>query len=130
MSFGCFRTDVATDIRNSVECMAGTTQNISNLVSNQFFNPRSSWAEVFARIEFLRRFPKRLSYSSSHGESEVSVDVNFCTAESTGDFDVRFRHASRVFPEFAAVFVNLMDEVFRNAGSPVENQWIIAQARI
>ena len=39
--------------RNSVKCMAGATENISNLVSDQFFDFCSSWAKVFARIELF-----------------------------------------------------------------------------
>ena len=110
--------------------MAGATENISNLVSNQFFDFRSSWAKVFARIELFRRFRQHFSNCGSHGEPEVSVDVNFGAAKTTGDFDVGFRHSRRVFSELATVFVDFVNEFFRNAGSSMENERKVAQARI
>src|SRR6266487_1236303 len=115
---------------SSVECVTGTTENISNLVSDQFFDFRSSWAKIFARIELFWRFPHHFSNCGGHGEPEVSVDVNFGAAKPTGDFDVGFRHSRRVFSELATVLVDFLNEVFGNAGSSMENQRIVAQARI
>ena len=108
--------------------MAGTTENISNLVSDQFFDFRSSWAEVFARIELFWRFPHHFSNGGSHGEPEVSVNVNFGAAKPTGDFDVGFRHSCGVFSELATVLVDFLNEVFGNTGSSMENQWIVAKS--
>src|SRR6266404_8978388 len=110
--------------------MAGATEHVSHLVSNQFFDFRSSWAKVFARIELLWCFPHHFSNCGSHGEPEVGVDVNFGAAKPTGDFDVGFRHSRRVFSELATVFVDFLDEVFSNAGSSMENDMIVSQACI
>src|SRR5688572_6207037 len=84
---------------DSIKCVAGTAQNVSDLVSNQFFDSRSSWSKVLARIELFGCFPKCFSKRCRHGEPEIRVDVNFGAAESTGDFDVRFRHSCCVFSE-------------------------------
>src|SRR6185369_4444027 len=115
---------------DSVKCVAGTTQDISNLVSNKLFDFCSSWAKVFARIKLFWRFPHRLSNRGSHCEPEISVDVYFGATKPPGDFDVSLRNTRRVFSEFASVPVDLLNEVFWNAGGSVEHERIVTHTRI
>src|SRR6266536_6354038 len=113
-----------------VKGMAGGTQDIPNFMPNQFLDPAPCRTEILARIKLLGIFPQHFAESRSHRQSKVCVDVDFCATNPPRNFYIRLRHTCRIVAQFAAVSVDLLDEILRDARGPVEDEWVVAQSGV
>lgn len=113
-----------------IEGVAGATEDVFDFVADKFLDASAGGAEVLARIELLGAFDENLADGGRHGEAEIGIDVYLCAAGAASDLNIGFRNSSGVFAHFAAVFIDVSDEVFRNAGGAVEDERIIAKTGI
>ena len=97
---------------------------------DQFLDFGAGGAEIFPRIELLRTLNENFADRGGHRHAEVGVNVHLGAADAARDLDVRFRHAGGVFAHLAAVFVDLLRQLLRNTGRPVQHERIITHAGV
>ena len=110
--------------------MSGAAKDVADFVADEFFDPGASGAEEFAGIEFFGVLGENFADSGGHRKAKISVDVYFGAANAAGDFDVGFGDAGGIGAHCAAIFVDVFDEFFGDAGSAVKDERVIAQTGI
>ena len=100
--------------------MSGRTENIDIFAFVEFFQSSTGGAEVLAGIEFFGLVVEDLADGSGHGQTAVGVDVDFANSRLGSFTELIFTDTDGVF-QFAAVFVDDLDLILRNAGRTVEN---------
>ena len=99
----------------------GGVQYVLHLVGNHLFDGFAALAQVGTGIEVFRMFCQVLADGSGHGQTQVSIDVDFADAEGAGFFQHIFRAALCAF-DFAAKFVAFCHEFRQYGGSTMEYQ--------
>ena len=85
-------------IRGSVKGMASATEDVADLVADQFFDAGTGRAEVFARIEFFGVLGEDLADAGGQGQAQVGINIDLGATGAAGDFDVGLGHAGGVVP--------------------------------
>src|SRR5687768_7380372 len=108
---GCKTSVCSFDL---VESVAGAAKDVFDFVADEFFDLGPGGREILARIEFFRVIEQHFADGSSHGETQVGVDIDLGATDPTSDFDICFRNTRGVLAHFATVFINFRDEVLRH----------------
>ena len=95
--------------------MTGAAEHVTDLVANEVFDLVASRSEVFSGVKFFRVFGEGLADGGGHGEAEIGIDVDLGATDAPGDFDIGFGDTCGVGAHFAAVFVDLFDEILGDA---------------
>src|SRR6266436_10360609 len=120
MACGSDRRALQFVARSLIESMSRAAKDITYLVADKFLNFGPCRAKVFAGVKFLGILGERFANRCCHGEAEVSVDIHLGAAGATSNFDVGLGDACRLTPQFATVFIDLLDQVFRNTRGSVQ----------
>ena len=100
--------------------LAGATQNVDQLVANQFLDVCTSGLQVLTGVELAGLIVVELTDGASHSQTQVGVDVDLTYAQSGSLTQLFFGNTDRI-GHLAAVGVDHCNILLRNGGRTVQN---------
>ena len=114
-------------IKGLVKSLSIAAEHVDDLVTNEFGDGGSCRFEILTGIEVRGVLFEVLSEGSRHSHTQVGVDVDFANSHRSRLTEHFFGYTLRA-GHVSAVFVDLIDEILRNAACAVQNDREFRQA--